>query len=60
MGSLDKKIEAYKEICRLADVPEVLIENPELILQSNPTKDDIDWAKKIIIKYKGVWEELAK
>ena len=44
----DRQIEAYKEICRLANVPEVLIEFPELILQSKLTEDDIDWAKKQI------------
>ena len=47
----DKKIKAYKHICKLAEVPELLIEHPELIFSRIPTNEDINWAKTSIKEY---------
>mgnify|MGYP001559277966 CR=1 FL=1 len=43
-----RKIEAYKKICKFANVPELLIIHPELILSEPLTEKDVDWAKQII------------
>ncbi|SRR6266700_5385495 len=40
-------IEKYKYLCKLVDVPELLIEHP-YILDGKPSKRFIDWAKTII------------
>jgi len=45
-------IKAFEVICKIAEVPEILIENPQLIFPSKMTKDDLFWAKKIIDKHK--------
>lgn len=46
-------IEQYKKICRLAEIPELIIENPYFIEPKQPTDDDIKWAKSVIDKHKG-------
>ncbi len=43
-----RRIEAYKKICELAGVPQLLIDYPELIFSNTLTADDISWAKGII------------
>lgn len=48
-----KRIKAYKKICRLANVPQILIDYPELILQRKPNEKDLNWAKKVIKKYEN-------
>ena len=49
--NMDKKIIAYKRICELADVPRILIEYPELILNKKPSQDDLNWALQSIREY---------
>lgn len=50
-----RKIEAYKEICRMADVPELIVDNPEWwISQRKPSVDDIDWAKSSIKEHESI------
>lgn len=51
VDELEKKIEAYKKICRLADVPKFIVDNPEVAIPAIPTKEDIRWAKKSIEEY---------
>ncbi len=48
MRDKDKLIEQYKKICRMADVPELIIENPFFIEQGDVTESDLDWANRII------------
>lgn len=43
-----KKIEAYKKICELAEVPSILIEYPELIFPMTARDEDIKWTKELI------------
>lgn len=51
MEKLKERVENYKKLLRIAGVPELLIENPELIISYEPpTADDIVWAKKEIEK----------
>lgn len=51
MDELEKKIEAYKKICRLADVPKFIVDNPEVAIPFHPTKEDIKWARKSILEH---------
>lgn len=51
---LERKIDSYKTILRIAGVPEFLIENPEFIKSIPPTEDDIEWAKNEIEKHKNI------
>jgi len=52
MENKDKIIKAYKKICRLASVPEILIEFPTLILEKELDSGEqdffIQWAKDSI------------
>lgn len=51
MDKLKKDIECYKILCRIAGVPEFLIEHPRMVKTAKPSKSDIEWAKKAIKKY---------
>lgn len=50
---LENKIEAYKFICTLAEVPKFIIDNPEVFKPAPLTKEDKKWAKKKIKEYKA-------
>jgi len=56
-----KKIKAYQIILRLVqnetNLPDILIEHPEIVLAAEPTSDDIDWAKKVIAEYESFRQE---
>jgi hypothetical protein len=47
----DEQVGQYKKICRLADVPELIVNNPYFIETASPTEDDIKWAKEAIKKH---------
>lgn len=49
---LNKLIESYKFICELADVPQILIDNPAIAKPQKLTESDIKWAKAQIELYK--------
>lgn len=51
IDELEKKIEAYKKICRLADIPKFIVDNPEVAIPFHPTKEDIQWARKSILEH---------
>lgn len=51
IDELEKKIEAYKKICQLADVPKFIVDNPEVAIPAVPTKEDIRWTKKSIMEH---------
>ncbi len=44
----EQQIEFYKNVCRLAEVPEFIIEHPEIVRGKTPDKDDIEWAARAI------------
>lgn len=46
-------IEDYKKLLRMANVPEILIENPQLIRSLPVTDEDFNWAKEQIDKKKN-------
>lgn len=46
-----EKLEAYKYLCKLAGVPTLLIEHPELLTPQKATQSDIDWAQKELEKW---------
>lgn len=48
IDELEKKIEAYKKICRLADIPKFIVDNPEAAIPFDSTKEDIRWTKSIL------------
>lgn len=50
---LSQKIKACEIVLRVADVPKILIEFPELLQSKAPTLRDIEWAKEIIKKYES-------
>jgi hypothetical protein len=50
ISQLEAKIESYKKLLRLANVPEMFIASGEI--SAEPTEDDIRWAKSIIAKRK--------
>lgn len=49
-AAMDIYVEPFKRLLRIAGVPELLIENPDL-LNSQPSVKDIEWAKSVISKY---------
>lgn len=51
-GVHEKLIEGYKRLCRIAGVPDLLIEHPN-VLFGKPTDADIEWAKKVIEKHES-------
>lgn len=53
LEQLEKKIEAYKFICKLAKVPEFIIENPEAFKPAPLTNEDKKWARERIEEYKS-------
>ena len=44
--------EGLKKLLRIANCPEILIENPRLIKSAKPTEKDIEWAMDAIKRYK--------
>ena len=56
---LNKKIKAYKIICEMANVPQLLIDHPELIISKKPTRKDIIWAMESIKTYEQERTETA-
>lgn len=46
-----KEMESYKKICKIAGVPKLIIDNPNLINSSKLSKEDIVWAKNKIKEY---------
>lgn len=52
-----RRIKAYKQICRLAEVPQILIDHPELILSVDPSNEDLSWAYDAIKKYESEFNQ---
>jgi hypothetical protein len=50
---LKDQIDKYKALLRMANVPELLAEYPHLIDGKEPSKEDIDWAKRVIKEYES-------
>ncbi len=50
--SMHEEIAYYRKILEMAGVPEFIIKYPQLIKKIPVTQEDIEWAKKEIIKYK--------
>ena len=51
--ALKKRIADLEQLCRFDDIPELLIENPAMIIGQKPTEKDIEWAKQKIEEYKN-------
>src|SRR5947207_275252 len=51
VAQLERKIEAYRRICMIADVPKFIADNPEAAIPSIATKEDIRWVKKSILEH---------
>lgn len=47
------KIPHYKRILKMAGVPELLIDYPELLKSMPPDKEDIEWANRKIKEFKN-------
>lgn len=50
LETLKARLDGYERLLRIADVPELLIEYPN-ILHGKPTEKDIEWARGVIEKY---------
>lgn len=50
---LENKIDAYKFICRVANIPQFIIDNPEVMKPVPLTNEDVKWAKEKISEYKN-------
>lgn len=46
----EDKIKLLENVCRIAGVPDSIIENPQLVWGRQPTDEDIEWAKGAIEK----------
>ena len=53
INELEEAIKGYKKLCAMAEVPQVLIENPTLFFSGKLTKDDLKWAKGKIKEHKN-------
>lgn len=52
ISELENKIKAYKELCKLAQVPKLLIDFPELIQSNDLTEEEFNKVKKIVEEYR--------
>ncbi|KKN10329.1 hypothetical protein LCGC14_1037670 [marine sediment metagenome] len=57
INALKEDIRGYKKLCVMADVPNLLIDNPTTIFGEKLTEDDLKWAKKKVEEYKKITNE---
>ncbi len=50
LSLINKEIENYKKIMKLAEVPQYIIDNPEIVNQQKLAEEDLKWATEFLDK----------
>lgn len=53
--SNNRKVRGYKRLLEIiskeVDIPKLLFDNPEMLLESIPSEDEITWARDVVRRY---------